>query len=76
MFDWWRADIHATTTWQKNDIKHNRCYQWPEYWQGGFVDTKPSSYEKWLIPKNKTSIFQENIKTDLTNLGEIQQAEK
>ena len=75
-FDWWRADFHTTTTWQKNDVKHNKYYQWPEYWLGGFVDTKPSSYAKWLIPKNKASIIQEDIKTDLTNLGEIQQAEK
>ena len=28
------------------------------------------------MPKNKASIFQENIKTELTNLGEIQQVEK
>ena len=60
----------------KNGIKHNKYYQWPEYWPGGFVYTKPSSYAKWLIPKNKASIFQEDITTDLTNLGEIQQAEK
>ena len=70
LFDQW------TTTWRKNDIKHNKYYQWPEYWLGGFVNTKPSSYAKWLIPKNKASIIQEDIKTDLTNLGEIQQAEK
>ena len=70
LFDQW------TTTWRKNDIKHYKYYQWPEYWLGGFVDTKPSSYAKWLIPKNKASIIQEDIKTDLTNLGEIQQAEK
>ena len=57
-------------------ISNRKCYQWPEYWQGRFVDTKPSSYAKWLIPKNKASIFQEDITTDLTNLGEIQQAEK
>ena len=70
-FDWWTADFHTTTTRWKNGIKHNKYYQWPEYWLGGFVDTKPSSYAKWLIPKNKASIFQEDIKTDLTNLGEI-----
>ena len=38
--------------------------------------TKPSSYAKWLIQKSKASIFQEDIKTDLANLGGIQQAEK
>ena len=43
---------------------------------GEFIDTKPSSYAKWLIPKNKASIFQERSKTDLTNLGGNQQAEK
>ena len=75
-FDSWRANLHTTTTWRKNDIRDNKYYQWPEYWQGGFVDTKPSSYAKWLITKNKASIFQEDIKTDLTNLGRIQQAEK
>ena len=75
-FDWWRAEFHTTTTWWKNDIKHNKYYQWPEYWLGGFADTKPSSYAKWLTPKNKASIFQEDIKTDLTNIGGIQQAEK
>ena len=52
----------------KNDIKHNKYYQWPEYLLDGFVDTKPSSYVKWLLPKNKASIFQEDIKTDLTKV--------
>ena len=61
---------------EKNDIKHKKYYQWPKYWLGGFVDTKPSSKAKWLIPKNKASIFQKDIKTDLKNLGGIQQAEK
>ena len=42
---------------------------------GGFVDTKPS-ITKWLVPKYKAVIFQEDVKTDLTNLGGIQQAEK
>ena len=61
---------------EKKDIKHNEYYQWSGYWLDEFVDTKPSSYAKWLIPKNTSSIFQEDIKTDLTNLGGIQQAEK
>ena len=61
---------------KKNDIKHNKYYQWPEYLLGGFVDTKPSNYTKWLVPKYKAVIFQEDVKTDLTNLGGIQQAEK
>ena len=61
---------------EKNNIRHNKHYQWPEYWLGGFVDTKPFSYAKWLIPKNKASIFQEDIDEDLTHLGGIQQAEK
>ena len=60
---------------EKKDIKH-KYYQWSGYWLDEFVDTKPSSYAKWLIPKNTSSIFQEDIKTDLTNLGGIQQAEK
>ena len=51
LFDWWTADLHTTTTWQKNDIKHKKYYQRQEYWIGLFVDTKPLSYEKWLIPK-------------------------
>ena len=76
MLDRWTADFHTTTTWRKIDIKHNKYYQWPEYWKGGFVDTKPFRYAKWLIPKNQASIFQEDIKTDLTNLGGIQQAVK
>ena len=61
---------------KKNDIKHSKCYQWPEYLLGEFVDTKPSSYAKWFVPKYKAAIFQEDVKTDLTNLGGIQQAEK
>ena len=76
LFDQWRANLYTTATWRKHDIKHNKYYQWPEYWLGGFVDTKPSSYAKWSIPKKKASIFQKDIKTDLTNLGRIQQAEK
>ena len=60
---------------KKNDIKHNKYYQWPECLLGGFVDTKPS-ITKWLVPKYKADIFQEDVKTDLTNLGGIQQAEK
>ena len=76
LFDQWRADLYTTTTWRKTDIKHSKYYQSPEYLLGGFIDTKPSSYAKWLIPKNKASIFQEDSKTDLTNLGGIQQAEK
>ena len=75
-FDQWRADWHITRTWRKNDIKHSKCYQCPQYWLGGFVDTKSSSYAKWLIPTNKASIFQEEIKTDLANLGGIKQAGK
>ena len=43
---------------------------------GGFVDTKPSSYATWLVPKYKAAIFQEDVKTDLTNLRGIQQTEK
>ena len=43
---------------------------------GGFVDTKPSSYTTWLVPKYKAAIFQEDVKTDLTNLWGIQQTEK
>ena len=75
LFDWWRADLHTTTTWPKNDIKHNKYYQWPEYWLDGFSDTKLSRYTKLLIPKNKVSISQEDVKTDLIKLGGIQ-AEK
>ena len=62
MFDRWRADFPTSTTWRKNDIKHSKYYQWLEYLLGGFVDTKPSNYAKWLIPKNKASIFQEDLK--------------
>ena len=76
MLDRWTADFHTTTTWRKIDIKHNKYYQWPEYWPGGFVDTKSFRYAKWLIPKNQASIFQEDIKTNLTNLGGIQHAKK
>ena len=43
---------------------------------GGFVDTKPSSYATWLVLKYKAVIFQEDAKTDLTNLWGIQQTEK
>ena len=65
-FDRWGSDRHVTTTWQKNDIKRNKYYQWPEYLLGGLVDTKPSSYATWLVPKYKAAIFQEDVKTDLT----------
>ena len=68
--------MQTTTTWHKKQYQTQHIYQWPEYWLGGFIDTKLSSYAKWLIPKNKTFIFQEDIETDLTNLGGIQQAEK
>ena len=27
LFHRWRADFHTSTTWQKNDIKHNKDYQ-------------------------------------------------
>ena len=60
----------------KKQYQIQQIHQWPEYWVVRFGDTKPSSYEKWLIPKNKASIFQEDIKTDLTSLGGIQQTEK
>ena len=36
-----RFELHTTTTWQKNDIKHKKYYQRPEHWLGLFVDTKP-----------------------------------
>ena len=74
-FGQWRVNRHVTTTWQKIDIKHNKYYQWPEYWLDGFADTKLSRYTKLLIPKNKVSISQEDVKTDLIKLGGIQ-AEK
>ena len=55
-FDWWRANLHTTTTWQKIDIKHDKHYQWPEYRLGRFVDTKPSSYKK-IVNTKKGSLY-------------------
>ena len=35
-FDEWRYNRDTTTTWHKNDIQHNKYYQWPEYSLSGF----------------------------------------
>ena len=77
MFDIWYVENNALTTWQKNDIKYNKYYQWPEYWLGGFInDTLKPMYSKCFVAPYKGQIFNNGITTDLSKLRGIQQAEK
>ena len=56
-FGQWRVNRHVTKTWQKIDIKHNKYYQWPEYWLDGFVHIKPSSYAEMVKTKKQSLYF-------------------
>ena len=77
MFDIWYVENNALTAWQKNDIKYNKYYQWHERWLGGFInDTSKPTYSKWFITPCNSQIFNNNIITDLSKLGGIQQAER
>ena len=77
MFDIWYVENNALTTWQKNDIKYNKYYQWSEYWLGGFInDTSKLTYSKCFVAPYKGHIFNNGIITDLSKLRGIQQAEK
>ena len=77
LLDIWYVENNALTTWQKNDIKYNKYYQWPEYWLGDFInDTpKPTHSKRFVTPHNGQS-FNNDITTDLSKLGGIQPAEK
>ena len=75
-FDEWRYNRDTTTTWHKNDIQHNKYYQWPEYWLGGFLGNATPLYRKWFLPINNANIFQTDIIRNLADLGGIQQAGK
>ena len=63
-------------TWHKNDIQHNKYYQWPEYHPGGFLKNATSLYTKWFLTISNANIFQTDINRNLAHLGGIQQAEK
>ena len=76
LFNKWRYNRDITTTWHKNDIQHNKYYQWPEHWQGGFLRNAIPLYTKWFLPINNANIFQTDIIRSLAELGGIQQAEK
>ena len=65
-----------TTTWHKNDIQHNKYYQWSEYWLSGFLRNATPLYRKWLLPINIANIFQTDIIRNLADLGGTQHAEK
>ena len=77
LFDIWYVENNALTTWQKNNIKYNKYYQWHERWLGGFIkDISKPTYSKWFITPCNGHIFNNSIITDLSKLGGIQQAEK
>ena len=49
----------------------------PEYWLGGLINnTSKPTYSKWFIASYNSQIFNNDIVTDLSKLGAIQQAEK
>ena len=45
-FDEWITCSETITTWQQNYIRHNRCYEWPEYWLGAFLRNATPLYTK------------------------------
>ena len=75
-FDKWKHERDTTTTWHKNDIQHNKYYQWSGYWFSGFLRNATPLYTKWFLPVNNANIFRTDIIRNLAYHRGIQQAEK
>ena len=75
-FDEWRCAKDTIITWHKNNIQHNRYYNWSEFQFGGFLKFTKPIYTKWFIAEKDACIFNYDISKDLPKLGGIQQAEK
>ena len=70
LFDVWENPNDIMTTWQENDIKHNKYYEWAEYWLCGFLRNKPLC-TKWFIMPYNGQIFNDDTFTYLSKLGEL-----
>ena len=71
-FDKWKHERDTTTTWHKNDIQHNKYYQWSGYWFSGFLRNATPLYTKWFLPVNNANIFRTDIIRNLADHRRIQ----
>ena len=68
--DWWYGHSSQTIRWNKNDLAHNRYYNFPEFWTGGLpFKNKRSVFTKYFINEHSTGIFNYDDFKDLAKLG-------
>ena len=75
--EWWYGHSSRTIRQNKNDLTHNRYYNFPEFWSGGLTfKNKRSVFTKYFINEHSAGIFNYDEFKDLEKLGGLDLAEK
>ena len=74
---WCYGKSSRTIRWNKNDLAHDRYFNFSEFWTGGLTfKNKGSVFTKYFINEHRQGILNYDEFNDLAKIGGFDQAEK